>query len=94
MTADLRLWGPAHLAILGSIAAAAWILTRIGRRGAATARLIRLALGGVLAVNELVWYGFRLREEGFRFPEGLPLQLCDLTLWLAAISTFSRTGWW
>jgi hypothetical integral membrane protein (TIGR02206 family) len=53
----------------------------------------RYALGVFLAANELTWYVWRLRDEGFRFPEALPLQLCDLTLWCTVAACFTLRRW-
>ena len=79
MRTDFVLFGPAHLAILATIPFAAFVLARFASR---RARVVRLALGVSLAANELVWYAYRFHTEGNRLPEGLPLQLCDLALWL------------
>jgi hypothetical integral membrane protein (TIGR02206 family) len=84
------LFGPAHLAILAAIPISAVLLSRLARSRPAA---VRLCLGALLAANELVWYAFRYSNEGNRFPEGLPLQLCDVTLWLAvaALLTLNRS---
>jgi hypothetical integral membrane protein (TIGR02206 family) len=84
-----------HLLILLAIAAAAAFFACIARRGNIRRRRLRLTLAGFLAGNELLWYAWRLDNEGFRFPEGLPLQWCDITLWLtvaAAITLRARVS--
>ncbi len=84
-----HLFGPAHLLILASIPAFALLLSKVSLRSPASARAVRYGLGTFLVLNELVWYGYKLHFEGFRFPEGLPLQLCDLTLWLSVVAFFT-----
>jgi len=81
----VRLFGAVHLSILAAIPLFAWLARRYSPA--------RRFLGCFLAVNELVWYAYRYSQEGNRFPEGLPLQLCDVTLWLAvaALFTLNRT---
>ncbi len=39
----------------------------------------------------MVWWTYRLRQEGFRFPEGLPLQLSDLVIWLTIIALLANS---
>jgi hypothetical integral membrane protein (TIGR02206 family) len=86
MSSGFRLFGPTHLAILTAIPAVAAALAGLARRKPGISRWIAGSLGLFLAVNEIVWYTWRLHAEGFRFPEGLPLELCDLTLWLTVAS--------
>ena len=87
----MTLFGAAHLTVLSGIAAIAGGLAFVSQRSVAAAGWIRNALGCLLVANELVWYGFRYYTEGFRFPEGLPLELCDVVVWLAAAACFSRS---
>jgi hypothetical integral membrane protein (TIGR02206 family) len=87
--AGLGFFSTVHLLILGAVPAVAAALSWAGRRDPATGHVIRVLLGGFLAVNELVWYGYRLHQEGFRFPEALPLQLCDLALWLTVLAALT-----
>lgn len=86
---NLRLVGLPHLAILAAIPALAGTLARLARGRRARSRRIAAVLGCLLASNEIVWYVWNIRTGGFRFPDGLPLELCDLTLWLTVVSTLT-----
>lgn len=86
---DFQLFGPLHLAILASPPLAAWTLARWAGAG----RVVRWSFGAFLAANELAWYAYRLQIEGFRFPEALPLNLCDATLWLTVAAAFTLRRW-
>jgi len=93
MGTNFRLFGLTHVLIMAAIPAVAAGLAWGARGRPASARRMRLSLAVLLTVNELVWYGYRLRTEGFHFPEGLPLQLCDATLWLTIVSCFTLAPW-
>lgn len=77
----MPLFGPVHLFLLAGIAVAAAVLAILCRRRVLSARPLRLVLGWGLAANELVWWAFRYSHEGIH-ASNLPLQLCDLTLWV------------
>jgi hypothetical integral membrane protein (TIGR02206 family) len=68
-------------------------LARLVRSRPERGAVIRKTLGVFLMVNEIIWYGYRYSTEGIRFPEGLPLQLCDAMVWLTAAALLSLNGW-
>ena len=85
-----RLFGAVHWMILAAIPAAAAGLAWATRRNP---KPVRIGMGVFLLINELIWYGYRLRVEGWRFPEGMPLQLCDLALWMTIAAALSGRVW-
>ena len=78
---DLSLFGREHLLILTAVVAAAAACAAAARRPRGPGLALIRTLAVVLAANELVWYAYRLYLEGWRFPEGLPLALCDVMVW-------------
>ncbi len=93
MASDFRLFGPAHLTILAAVPAAGATLAALARRSKTAARRMRFAAAIFLAVNEIAWWIWRYSTEGNRFPEGLPLQLCDLSIWLTVVCLLTLAPW-
>jgi hypothetical integral membrane protein (TIGR02206 family) len=81
----VKLFGPLHLELLAGIGAVGFLLVWLCRHADRARLPVRLALGIGLVVNELVWWRFRYSHEGVHL-WNLPLQLCDVTLWMTAIA--------
>jgi hypothetical integral membrane protein (TIGR02206 family) len=81
----MKLFGPLHLGLLAAIIAAAIAAAVLQRRHRIQARVFRLALGWAIAANELIWWVYRYSHEGIH-ATNLPLQLCDLSVWLAVLA--------
>jgi len=79
---NFHLFGVVHLAIIAAMFLTAGLLAWWSRRVPAVATPVRLSLGLLLLGNELIYYLYKFQKGWFQFPAGLPLQLCDLILWL------------
>lgn len=89
MAANLPLFGAAHWAILGSVAVCAVALTAIQRRMQPGSRALRVGVGAVLILDTLFYY-LHLAEHGsLTFPNQLPLELCDASLFLTIFVLFT-----
>lgn len=89
----MTLFGPIHLTLLATIAVVGVALAWACRTGLASGRVLRITLGVALAVNELLWWIFRYSHEGFHFPRNLPLQLCDVTVWMTVAECLTLKPW-
>lgn len=81
---DFRLFGWLHWAVIAVTAAAPFLLARLARP-----LPVRRTLAALLAINELIWYAYRYSTEGWRFPEGVPLQLCDVVVWVTVAAAWT-----
>lgn len=89
MNSHLQLFGPAHLAMLAAVPGLAAVLAFAQRRAPAAARPIRLGLAAMLVLNTILFYGWRIETGVLSFPWGLPLELCDLSLFLTILALFT-----
>ena len=80
----MKLFGTLHLSLLAVIAGIGVVLCWSVRRGRLPVRAVRLGLGWGIAINELIWWWYRYSREGVH-GVNLPLQLCDLTVWLSVV---------
>jgi hypothetical integral membrane protein (TIGR02206 family) len=84
--ADFHLFSPLHLAILISVPVVSATSAFITRRYPASALRVRIALAVLIIGDGLFWCGIRYFVHGIRFPEILPLELCDAAFWLTAVA--------
>lgn len=85
--------GPVHLAIVAAILVAAGVLSALARGRPGTERTVRLALAGSIAAMELAWYGYVVAQGWVRPPHGLPLDLCDVVVWLTVLALVRPAAW-
>jgi hypothetical integral membrane protein (TIGR02206 family) len=71
--------------VVGTTALAV-LLAVLCRQGRIAGTGVRLSLGCILAGNELIWWAFRYSHEGLKVSQNLPLQLCDLTVWMTILA--------
>lgn len=93
MKTNFILFGLTHWLILVSVPASAGILAWVTQGQPKRAQALRITLGTLLMGNELGWYAFKLYKGWMQFPAGLPLQLCDLTMWLTILAALRPTQW-
>lgn len=80
-----KLFGPVHIAILCAVPLLATILVAIRRGSPERSKALRTGLAVALLLNTGIWYGY-LRWRGWlKFPDYLPLELCDATLCLTVV---------
>lgn len=89
LSANFRLLGAAHFAILGGILLLAAILAVIQRRLGPACKWLRLALGAILLLETALWYAYLATLGQLTFPAHLPLDLCDATLFLTIATLFT-----
>lgn len=86
----MTLFGPLHLSLLFAIVAIAVLLVLLCRRrllpSGAVCRVVATALG----INEIAWWIWRYSREGIH-GGNLPLQLCDVAVWLAVAACLTRS---
>ena len=88
MENHFQFFAPAHLAILAAVPLLAAAFAVMQRRLPAGCPWVRLGLGSALLVDLALWYGY-LAVLGQLFPQRLPLELCDVTLFLSAMALFT-----
>lgn len=86
MPAYLHLFGPTHLLILATVLLVAAALAAIQRQIPPRSRLIRSPLALLLAVTTTAYYAYMYSHGQRIFPSLLPLQLCDLSIWLVILA--------
>lgn len=77
------LFGPVHLALLAAVPAAGLGLAALVRARPALERPVRLGLAALLAANQVAYLGYAAWRGWIAPPAGLPLELCDVAVWLA-----------
>ncbi len=87
-----HLFGIPHLLILAAVIMTGWGLAVFVRRKGTREKPVRIVLGVLIGSAELAWYGYVLVRGWIIPPFGLPLDLCDLILWLTVYVLLTRSA--
>ncbi len=77
------LFGPAHLAMLAAVPVLGLGLAMLVRARPGLERPVRLGMAALLAANQLAYLAYAGARGWIAPPGGLPLELCDVAVWLA-----------
>ena len=80
------LFGGLHVAILIATFVSGPALARITRQSPRQRTIIRRVLASILSAIGLTWYVYRFGVQHVRWVDGLPLEVSDISLWLAVIA--------
>jgi hypothetical integral membrane protein (TIGR02206 family) len=89
MTTNFRLFGPAHLFILGAVVSLAGILAVIHRQLSPRSKAVRVSVAIALLLDSVLYYGYLVTHGRLTFPAHLPLELCDASLCLVIVALFT-----
>jgi hypothetical integral membrane protein (TIGR02206 family) len=86
MPGDLHLFGLVHLLILAAVPLVAGLFAAVQRRLAPGSKGPRLAMAVLLFLSSVGYYGYLALHGQLTFPDHLPLELCDVSLWLVIVA--------
>ena len=86
MATNFEMFGAAHFAILSAVLLLAAALAFVQRRFAPAGKGVRLGLAAILLLDTLWWDGFLAWHHQLTFPDHLPIELCDITLYLTVVA--------
>ena len=89
MPPGMRMFGPAHLAILCTVPAIAALLAVAHRKRVQGSQVLRFVLALLLFATTFSYYAYFAATGAQMFPYHVPLELCDASLWLVIASLLS-----
>ncbi len=89
----MPLFNIVHIVIILSIPLCAYLFAKWTEKSSTKNRLIAKTLGAIIGGNELIWYSYVINKSWVSFPYGLPLDLCDIVLWLTVYTLLTFKQW-
>jgi len=88
-------FGPMHAATAGVFAVSMAVASVLGRRWRGTARegAFRRGWAGWVVVWQIGAVAYWARPSGFDLASSLPLQLCDVAVWIAPFALMTQKRW-
>jgi hypothetical integral membrane protein (TIGR02206 family) len=89
MQSNFQLLGPAHLGILAAVPFLAALLALVQGKLTPGSPILRIGLACAIVLDAAAYYGYLIAQGQLTFPDHLPLELCDASLFLIIIALFT-----